>query len=309
MSPALPAARPIDPGLPLGEELRRVLRDELRLVIDACVTYPSWQLRERGVAVRRGQESLKRMGSVLELVRGGLDEKVHEVIRAEARNLEGRLDPLRNRDVVRALMLRLEEEASGKRQREEIRLANVILGASQPELVVRDHRAEESLVSVIGEDAEVLLDRIERVDVSDLDRALVLDRFQGLWRRARNRFQVAFDAPDTDWLHETRSRVVRLQLGIQPLVTIRPGPLQKSVKNLKRVADPLGEDHDLAMLGGLIATHVTGPGDDRTISMIGNEVGRRRKRLQKKASRRGTMALRGRPRDARNRLEHWWERT
>ena len=42
MSPALPAVRPIDPGLPLENEFQRMLRDELRLVIDAGVTYPSW---------------------------------------------------------------------------------------------------------------------------------------------------------------------------------------------------------------------------------------------------------------------------
>ena len=83
----LSAARPIDPGLPVGDEFQRILRDELRLVIDAGVTYPSWQLRQRGVAVRRARKSLKRTRSVLDLIRGGLDQDLHEFLRTESRIL------------------------------------------------------------------------------------------------------------------------------------------------------------------------------------------------------------------------------
>ena len=52
MTRRVPSARPIDPGLPVSEELSRVIRDELRLVVDACNVYASWQMRMRGTSIR-----------------------------------------------------------------------------------------------------------------------------------------------------------------------------------------------------------------------------------------------------------------
>ncbi|MAC18664.1 MAG: hypothetical protein CMJ23_03110, partial [Phycisphaerae bacterium] len=226
----------------------------------------------------------------------------------ESRNLGHRLGPLRDRDVVQGLMHRLERQASSRRRRESVRRANVILAASRSRLVARDHRAEEGVVSAVTSDAENLLDRIEGADFSGVDLCVVLDRCQWLWRRARDRFQSGVDAPDTDWLRETRKRVIRLELGLQPLVTIRPGSLRRSVKTLKRVSNPLSDGLDLAMLDLLLEPRVAVSDEDGTMAGIVREVTHRRNRLRRKALRRGSSAFRRRPREVRKRIEGWWNR-
>ena len=155
--PKIPIARPIDPGLPVGDEIRRVLRDELRLVVDACIAYPSWQVKARGIAVRRARKSLKRVRAILDLVRGAIAEDDHQALRTEARDLGRLLSPLRDRDVVQALLKRLEKDATTTRRREAIRLAEAVLAAAQHELAVRDHRAEEIVVAEVGRRAAGLL--------------------------------------------------------------------------------------------------------------------------------------------------------
>lgn len=302
----IPVARPIDPGLPVGDEIRRVLRDELRLVVDACIAYPSWQIKVRGVAVRRARKSLKRIRAILDLVRGMLDEETHRRLRTEARDLGRALSPLRDRDVVQALLVRLEKDASTGRRREAIRLASAVLAADQPGMAVRDHRAEEAVVAEVGRAAAALLELVETADFSAVGRGRVLRRVERSWRRARARFHDGFIDGDTAWLHETRKRVIRLQLSIQPLGSLRPGPLGKTFRRLKRVADALGDDHDLAVLADLVEMHAATFGDADVVGRIEREIARRRDTLQRTALRRGLPTLQRDASKVRLRLKRWW---
>ena len=304
--PKIPIARPIDPGLPIGDEIRRVLRDETRLVVDACVAYPSWQVKARGIAVRRARKSLKRIRAILDLVRGGLDEDDHRAWRLEARDLGRALSPLRDRDVVQSLLRRLEKDATTTRRREAIRLAEAVLTAASPELAVRDHRAEEEVVAEVGRRAAALLELVEVADLSSIRRRHVLDRLERLWRRARTRFHDGFIDGDTLWLHETRKRVVRLQLAIQPLVTLRPDPMTRTFKRLRRVADALGDDHDLAVLADLVEMHAAQFGDAAIVGRIEKEIDRRRRTLQRTALRRGLPTFQHPAPRIRGRWRRWW---
>jgi len=304
--PKIPIARPIDPGLPVGDEVRRVLRDEMRLVVDACVAYPSWQVKARGIAVRRARKSLKRVRSILDLVRGAIDEDDHHAMRIAARDLGRALSPLRDRDVVQSLLVRLAKDATTPGRREAIRLAEAVLAAAQPELAVRDHRAEEAVVADVGRRAAALLERIEIVDVSAVGRRHVLGRLERSWSRARTRFHDGFIDGDTAWLHETRKRVIRLQLALQPLVTLQERGVPKAIRRLKRVADALGDDHDLAVLADLVDMHAARFGDEAIVARIRREIDRRRETLQRKALRRGLPALERTPAKTRARLRRWW---
>lgn len=302
----IPVARPVDPGLPVGDEIRRVLRDEIRLVIDACVAYPSWQVKARGVAVRRARKSLKRIRAILDLVRGGIDSETHDRIRVEARDLGRALSPLRDRDVVQSLLVRLEKEATTSRRKEAIRLASAVLAADQPGMAVRDHRAEEAVVAEVGRRAATLLEVVEAADFSKVCRGRVFRRLERSWRRARERFHDGFIDGDTAWLHETRKRVIRLQLALQPLVSLRPGPMARTFRRLKRVADALGDDHDLAVLADLVEMHAAQFGDEAIVARIEKEISRRRETLQRTALRRGLPTLQRTAPRVRIRLRRWW---
>lgn len=302
----VPGARAIDPDLPIGLELQRVLRDELRLVTDACASHSSWQLRQRGVAVRRARKSLKRAKAVLELVRGGVAPGEQADLLAGVKQLARRLGPLRDRDVVKELLDGLEQEVAGRRRREAIRLAKVMLVADRPEVLVRDHRAEEEIMTTAGRDAAGMLDRVEGVDFTVVDRALVLDRFEGLHRRARKRFHGDFESRDAEWLHATRKRVILLQHGTRPLISIKSGVLGPWVADLKRVADLLGDDHDFAVLETVLAAQDGGGEGLDALGVITEQIGGRRSSLRRKAKRRGRKVLDRSSSAERQRLRDWW---
>ena len=302
----LPTARPLDPGLPVADELRRVMRDELRLVVDSCTTYASWQIRQRGVAIRRARRSLKRVRAVLELVKSGMDSEIHESLRVQARDIGRVLGPLRDRDVSRDLLARLEKDAGGRSRKEAVRLANVLLMASQPDLGIRDHRADEEVVAEAGQDSVTLLDTVETVDLDDVDRDCVLDGFERMWDRGRKRFHSKDHDRDTEWFHDTRKRAIRLQLALSPLIEIRRPELTESIRSFRRTANALGDEHDLAVLWDLVETNARHLGDPKVVKRIRSEIDRRRADLRWKGMRRGFKALKQKPAKARARLEKWW---
>lgn len=303
----VPSARPIDAGLPVRDELRRVMRDELRLVVDACGSYSSWQLSERGVAVRRARKSLKRFRAALDLARLGIEPADHEALRVPARELGRRLSPLRDRDVVHDLLQRLEKEASTSRRREAVRLAGILLAASRPEIMLRDHRNEERIVTEVGAEAGLLVERVEATRFEKVDRSVVLDRIERMWMRARSRFHGDLAKDDTEWIHESRKRVIRLQLGLQPLVTIEESEMPRLVKRLRKCADAFGDDHDLAILRDLVEEHAEQAGDREVVRRVQAEIDQRRSVLQQDGRRRGLEALRPSPGEARRQLKRWWD--
>lgn len=307
MTRRVPSARPIDPGLPVREELPRIIRDELRLVVDACSVYASWQMRMRGTSVRRARKSLKRIRSVLDLVREGIDPDVALRMYRDCRDMGRHLGPLRDRDVVRSLLGRLEEEAGSARRRREFRLATTVLAASEPALVVRDHRAEEETVAMVGAEARRVLQGLDDVDFSNVDRNLVLDRIHRQWRRAYARFQTDFRGDDIEWLHDTRKRIIRVQASLQPLLKIRPTSIRRTINAVKRVADDLGDDHDLSVLADLIDQHRSRMTDAGGIDVIERELARRGRKLRELARRRGRVTFKKTPDEVRARLTRWWK--
>ena len=284
-----------------------MIRDELRLVVDACDAYASWQMRMRGTSIRRARKSLKRIRAVLDLVRTGIDPDVAMGLRRDCGDLGRRLGPLRDRDVVRGLLGRLEEEVSGSRRRREFRLATTILAASEPNLVVRDHRAEEETVSDVRDGAMRILGELGRVDFTGVDRGLVLDRIERQWRRARSRFVGEYRPDDAEWLHDARKRVIRVQLSLLPLTKIRPAPIRRTIEIVKRIADDLGDDHDLTVLGDLLDVHRDRLAEAGGVQAIDRELEHRRIKLRNSARRRGRVAFRKAPEEVRSRLSRWWK--
>ena len=225
---------------------------------------------------------------------------------ADVKELARRLGPLRDRDVIEGLLDELEREVVGRRRREAIRLAKVMLVADRPEFLVRDHRAEEEIMTTAGRDAQSLLERMRVIDFLVVDRMLVLDRLEDLHRRARKRFHGDFEVRDPEWLHTTRKRVILLQHGTRPLISLKPGVLGTWVADLKRVADLLGDDHDYAVLESALSER-EGAGEALDpLGVISEQIEGRRSRLRRRAKRRGRKTLDRFSSAMRSRLEHWW---
>ena len=162
-------------------------------------------------------------------------------------------------------------------------------------------------MAVVGKKAMEVLRDLDRLDFAGVDRSLVLDRIQRQWRRGRIRFTDEFREDDVEWLHDTRKRVIRIQSSLQPLEKIRPAEIRRTIKAVKRIADALGDDHDLTVLADLVESHRTRMTDAGGIEAIESEITRRRLDLRREASRRGRSTFRRSADEIRDRIERWWK--
>lgn len=275
-------------------------------MVDACSAYASWQMRMRGTSIRRARKSLKRIRAILSLIQGGIDEDAYVRMCRDCREMGRCLGPLRDRDVVRSLLDRLADDAGDSQDLSAIRLAAAVLEASEPTLVVRDHRAEEQIVAAVEGEATRVLQSLDTIVFDRVDRDLVLDQIERHWRRASARFHGDFRSGDTEWLHATRKRVIRAQLSLQPLSKIRPASIRRSTKAVKHIADLLGDDHDLAVLSGLIDAHRERMVEAGGVAAIELEIERRRTAMQNSSLLHGREVFEGSPEEMRERLRSWW---
>ncbi|NCF39344.1 MAG: CHAD domain-containing protein [Planctomycetia bacterium] len=303
----VPSAVSIDPERPVSREFRRVLADELNIAIEACDSHGSWEVRRRSEAIRRTRKALKRFRAVLDLVKGAIAADDHESMKIASRDFGRRLSPLRDRDVVLALLDALGEQATGRRRREAVRMTGAVLSAAKALPATRDHREDEAVIDEVRNGLEELAKRVVSVDFDAVDRDSVIGRFDRAWRHVRHRFHDDVDEDDDlSRLHENRKRVIRLQLGLAAIRGVNPGAIRRDIRGLKEVASALGRDRDLSMLEAMVAEHADRFPDPEARRRIEAEIADRRGRLQRDAIRAGRDASRRPPVKFRKRLENWW---
>lgn len=303
----MPRSVSIDPDRPVSREFQRVLVEELTSAIEACDAHGSWEIRRRSEAIRRARKALKRFRAVLDLLKGSIPADEHESMRIAARDFGRRLSPLRDRDVVLELLDALDEQVTGRRRREAVRMVGAVLSAAKALPATRDHREDEAVIDEVRHGLEELSKRVASVDFDAVDRDSVIDRFDRAWRHVRHRFHDDVDEDDDlSTLHENRKRVIRLQLGLAAIRGVNPVAIRRDIRAMKEVASALGRDRDLSMLEAMIVEHADRFPDVDARRRIETEISDRRRRLQRDAVRSGRDASRRPPAKFRRRLEDWW---
>jgi CHAD domain-containing protein len=96
---------------------------------------------------------------------------------------------------------------------------------------------------------------IARVDdwpVAPRNWRTIRDGLEPVYRRGRRSMHIAAEACSDENLHEWRKRSKALWYQLQVLEGLWPGMLEPLAEQVHRLTDLLGDDHDLAVLAGLI---------------------------------------------------------
>lgn len=131
----------------------------------------------------------------------------------------------------------------------------------------------------------------------------------GLWRIYRGgkkRMKTARRSRTNEDLHDWRKQVKYLWHQLQILEPVWPGPLGELADQSHKLADHLGDDHDLAVLRTKVGAHAEtfqGKDCDALIAVLD----RRRKQLQNKAFRLGARIFQERPERFVGRIGQYWE--
>lgn len=136
------------------------------------------------------------------------------------------------------------------------------------------------------------------------DWAIVGGGLQRIYRHGRRLMKVA-GLRDTEDLHAWRKQVKYLWHQLQILEPVWPGPLGELASQAHKLADHLGDDHDLAVLRAKVTSHseaFEGQDYDALIALLD----RRRKQLQNKAFKLGARIYEEKPRRFVGRIGQYW---
>lgn len=219
----------------LGAEVRRVARTRAESALDALRDDLEADPVE---AVHTARKDMKKLRSLLRLVRAALDHEVYDHENDSLRRAARMLGGARDADVMLETMGALEERLPG---------LTAATGLLRPELAGEwpddvSRRAGEAAAIIEG-----LLTRIGGWPLDGLDKAID----KGLRRaygRGRNRFAEALEEPSDEAMHEWRKRAKDLWYHLRLLEDAWPGLLSQLAEEVHVLTDHLGDHHDLAVL-------------------------------------------------------------
>lgn len=126
------------------------------------------------------------------------------------------------------------------------------------------------------------------------------------YRDGRRALAAARRTPDDEHLHEWRKRAKDHWYQTRLLRDAWPGPLKARQKALKRLADTLGDDHDLAVLGTRLQEAPALFGNAATGEALAGLIRARRHRLQRQALRLGARLYADKPAALARRWARYW---
>ncbi len=294
---------------PLAEGLRRVALGQLDLAVELLERDP----RERGElsaqTVHETRKAIKRLRALMRLLAPVLGRRSFRRENGALRDCGRRLAGARDAEV---MVVTLDALLRGHPQLAATR--------SQPGSGVRALRAElvaerdpAGASDTGGEDAIGDLRALgARVSMWDLQppsgsgrRALVTGGIEDIYRTGRHRMRrAARRRDDPVALHAWRKSVKDLRYVAETLDRGKPARqsaagtrVHEVARRAERLGELLGEDHDLVLLAARVRTgreHFVA--DRRTRKQLLELIGRRRKRLRKRALRAGARLYRRKPR-------------
>ena len=247
-------------------------------------------------AVHDMRRNLKRIRAALRLLSGCLGDKFYRENNGRVRDAGRPLAPVRDA----AVMLRTARRLPA---REYSNVERHYLAALVPHLELERRAAKRRLTAAaLNEGAALLSEILKRLGsrrAPTSDQAAVIDGIRTTYRACRKAWHRAQRRPDDDRLHVWRKQVTCLanQLDlVQEAFQLESGKLHRRAQKL---ADCLGKDHDLAVFTAkLDAVHLqNGSPADKGYRRLQQRLRAARRRLQRKAWRRGKKLLSGSARE------------
>jgi len=289
----------LDPAMPMSEALRRVAFAELEIAHGALATPP-----ERHSGVHSARKCLKRLRSLLLLVRPGMPEPAFATLTDRLAVIARGLAPARDAAALIDAVDKLERETG----------AGPGLGPIQSLrawLHKRRHAAEQNLERSAASDAMRALLEV-RPTFAGL--AVYPDDFRSLakglrrcYRATRESFQHAFAAERDEDVHEWRKGVQHHWRQMQLLAPCWPSELTARAEAARSLSQVLGDDHDISLLCRLVSTPTMMFGSPEETAAFLKRCRRRHRALRKEARTQGERLFTERSRPFAERIEAYWQ--
>ena len=279
--------------------VRRIARGQIDIALDA--------LRgdgDREAGVHEARKALKRLRTLLRLVRDNLDPHLYRHELHNFREIGRGLAVARDSQVAVETLAAVMKRFSGE-------LPEVDVGPLRSRLAAEHDDAERRLNSgtaVLGPATRELKAARARTAAWTLahgDFEALSPGLRRIYRRGRRATATAQTDPSTENLHELRKRVKDLWYTTQ--ILRRPAP-SKMRSSAHHVSDLLGEDHDLALLRTQALRHRRELVGTEALTALTGVIDRRRAQLRDEALRECEGLYSRKPRRFVQRIERRWRK-
>jgi CHAD domain-containing protein len=284
--------------------VRRIARGRID---DAHERLGAASRRELGEAVHDARKNLKRLRAGLRLTRDALGEEAYDRENTTFRMAGRRLSGARDARVLVAALDALTE-----------RFADELPDAVAAQLRARLAEEHEQAEAALHEDeAAISRTRDELAEARTRTAGWTLDEdgfdalgpgLRRIYGRGRKRIRAAQRDPTDEHLHEARKRAKDLWHATQLVRPAAPKRLKKLSRRTHRLADLLGDDHDLAVLRDYIVRHPQHFADEQSQATLLTVLDRRRRALQRRAFKLGKQVYEQSPKRFAKRVERGWRK-
>jgi CHAD domain-containing protein len=253
-------------------------------------------LQRRSLAdepVHETRKEMKRTRAGLRLLREAMGESEYRRLNRLVRDAARPLTPIRDakvmHDVLEDVLHRAGSTGDGRPELRQVLQKERRLTRSK--LSSRDLKAIGARLQEVKRHLQALPE--SRLDQTPTDAAL-----KQAYKKARKAFALADQQPSNEHLHEWRKQVKYHFQQLEFVQPLRPRRIGATIKQAHRLADHLGDDHDLALLHEKIALHETeaqSSPDTAVTDTVVKELKRRRAKLQRKSYRLGKKLYADKP--------------
>jgi CHAD domain-containing protein len=240
------------------------------------------------------RKDLKKARAALRLLRKGLGEAVYKDENAALRDTGRLLAPLRDAKA-------LAEAFESFRDRFADDLGELRLGGFHRALRKDLSNARHHFHSRAKELVEVRRRvrahrrRLTRTAVQAIETDVLRPGLKRIYRKARKAGRSAIEEPTADSLHEWRKQVKYLRNALDAVRGLVGKAARKSSRHANRLADALGDDHDLVILALALASRGAASLSLDAERHLQSLIERRRAKLQKRACKLGKKLFAAKP--------------
>ncbi|UVO19233.1 CHAD domain-containing protein [Stutzerimonas stutzeri] len=290
----------IRPSRNAAKEVRKAALDRIDKAIQALGAAPA----ERAEGIHQARKRFKELRALLRLVREPLGRRFGTDNR-RLRDMGRRL--AESRDATAMLeswdaLARRNRRLFGSEALRQVRVRLQQRAAPDGEV----HAGVEEEVAQVLSELRALIADVRQWQLAGKGFALLADGLKRTYADGVRDLARAEKAGSDELLHEWRKRVKDHWYHCQLLSPCWPEAMERRCEQLKRVADALGDDHDLAVMQQLMQHEPELFGEAQTHEQLRRCIERRRAQLQQLARRLGHRLFAEKPKALVTRFDAYW---
>jgi CHAD domain-containing protein len=236
----------LDPARPASEEIRRVAGEQLAKAIG--LLKPSDGQGDFGSTAHALRKRLKRLRSLLRLVRGPLEEPTYQRDMTMSRDMGRNLSAMRDADVLAGAVQGMVHDHPAMVPEYVDPIVRELVARRDEQRDGFDTRSIDDILSDLG----LLSRHVEGWSLAGIDWETLMEGVATSYRRGRRASRVALAADDPEAFHEARKRTKDLWYQLELVRDAWRPVVSGTAKGAEEVADVLGELHDLDVLSATL---------------------------------------------------------